>query len=129
MQNSDTNRTARAALLYVGPVVLVVPNALHTQELLVSGRVAPSGKWVNEEVLRDLPAAGQHQNPAVHPVAHKAIHRGALTLLKPRTACTTLYSTAVITNPAPGDLPASRAYVQPYFNTPDTDHLIVANWH
>lgn len=51
----------------------MVPNALYAQEVFISGCVALSSQWVNEEVLRDLPAPREHQNPAVNPHAQKRV--------------------------------------------------------
>lgn len=76
-----THCAAAAAVLHVDVVVEVVPGALHAQEALVVGGVAVARQRVDEEVLRDVPTAGQHQHPAVHSQPPQGVVRSPLALL------------------------------------------------
>ena len=53
-------------ILHVDPVVLVVPKALNSQEVIVLGAVATCSEWVNEKALRHLAFPRQHQDPGMH---------------------------------------------------------------
>ncbi len=76
-----TDITTESAILLVGPVVPMVPDALYAQEVLIGGGVALACERVNEEVLRYLPVPWEHQNPAVNSQAQKRVGWWMFTLL------------------------------------------------
>lgn len=71
-------------LLHVDIVVVIVPQALDAQEVLVVGGVAVPAQRVEEEVLLNVPAARQHQNPAVDPQTPQGVNRRLFTFLESR---------------------------------------------
>lgn len=66
-------------VLHVDPVVLVVPEALYSQEVVVLGAVAACSERVNEKALGHLAFPRQHQDPGVYPQAMQGV--GLCTLL------------------------------------------------
>lgn len=54
-------------VLHVDPIVLMVPEALDAQEVVILGAVAACREWVNVKVLRHLTLPRQHQDPGVDP--------------------------------------------------------------
>lgn len=69
------------AVLHIDPVVLVVPEALDAQEVVILGAVAAPGKRVDEEALRHLALSRQHQDPGVHTQAMQGVRLRFLCLL------------------------------------------------
>lgn len=69
------------AVLHVDPVVFVVPDAFNAQEVLILRAVAAARERVDEEGLRDLTLARQHQNPRMHPQAVQGVRLRLLCLL------------------------------------------------
>jgi len=51
----DTDPTTESTVLFVDPVVLMVPDTLYAQKVLIGGGVSLACQRVNEEVLRFLP--------------------------------------------------------------------------
>ena len=68
-------------ILHVDPVVLVIPKALNSQEVIVLGAVAVCSEWVNEKALRHLAFPRQHQDPGVHTEAVQGVGLCILLLL------------------------------------------------
>lgn len=79
-----THRAVLAELLYVDIVVVIVPQALDAQEVLVIGGVAVPTQRVKEEVFLNVPAAHQHQNPAVDPQTSQGVNRWLFAFLESR---------------------------------------------
>lgn len=78
---APTHLAAVPTVLHVDPVVLVVPEALDAQEVVVLGAVAARCQRVNEEALGNLALPSQHQDPGVHPQSMQGVGLRLLFLL------------------------------------------------
>lgn len=78
---STQHLAAVPTILHVDPVVLVVPKALNSQEVIVLGAVAVCSEWVNEKALRHLAFPRQHQDPGMHTEAMQGVGLCILLLL------------------------------------------------
>lgn len=68
-------------VLHVDPVVLVVPQALDAQEVVILGAVAACRQRVNEKALGHLALPRQHQHPRMHTQAVQGVSFCTLCLL------------------------------------------------
>lgn len=78
---APTHLAAVPTVLHVDPVVLVVPEALDAQEVVILGAVTAPCQRVNEEALGHLALPGQHQDPGVHPQSMQGVGLRLLFLL------------------------------------------------